>query len=49
VGDSLLHSAVCRRKLTVCSCIVTVLFCKPLYSSQAATLSNIGNISGHIL
>jgi len=41
--------AVCRRRRSVGSCFVTVLYCKPLYSSGAATVAKRGNISGHIL
>jgi len=42
VADSWLHEAVCIQGPTVCSYIVTVLYCKPLYSSRAATVTNIG-------
>ena len=41
--------SVCRQRPTVGFYFVTVLYCKSLYSSEAATLANSGNISGHIL
>jgi hypothetical protein len=40
VGDRWLHEAVCRQRLTFVSYFVTVLYCKPHYSSEAASVAN---------
>jgi hypothetical protein len=49
VGDSWLHEVACRQKPTFVFLNVTVLYCKPLYSSEAATVGNSGTNSGQIL
>ena len=49
MAESWLHEAVCRQRPIFDSYIVTVLYCKLLYSSEAAIVANSGNISGHIL
>jgi len=43
------YMKLCRQRPTVGFYFVTVMYFKSLYSSQAATLANSGNISGQIL
>ena len=49
MAESWLHETVFRQRPTVSFYILTVLYCKPLYSAQAATVAKTGTISGHIL